>query len=349
MSVLRLGRFALPLVASQLAVSLAATGAATGAARLAEECMEEDLTALLQVEIARQENADLPVGLLSHNEIGAAAEGRWGERDVPTMGRFFHKVMANAAKKDATAGVEKPEMPKSLSHFLHAVAKGTLVKGSAEEETGPVHVAEEKKMGDGAKELLALAAEHGQRQTPEKILQAVSHIKQHATEQEAKLRQLKDAVAEQETAKWVAALFSDEPAGEAIDGSNGEELVEKLTGYVVNEDGKAAGRAEPPSEEELLRAFFTDNRLEAMSHAMENDNAQASAELAARKAIAQTGGAVRDLRAGYHQKFDLLPEPGKPEEAGQKWHVELHHKQEGEGNRVSVLGHGLVQHFLKTE
>lgn len=352
MSVLRLGRLTLPLVASQLA-GLAASSAASGAAGLVEECVEEDVTVLLQVETVHQ---DLP----SQNE------GRWGEHGAPSMGRFFHKVIATAAKKDAKAGVEKPEMPNSLRHFLHAVAKETLVEGKAEAAKGPFHVAEEPEetlvqgkaeagmdqaMGDGSKELLALAAEHGQGQTPDKILQAVSHIKHHVAEQEAKIRQMKDAVAEQETAKWVAALFSDNPAGEAIDGHNGEELLDKLTGYVVKEDGKAAKKAEPPSKEELLRSFFTDNRLEAMTHALENDNAQARLELAQRAAIEQTGGggAVRDLRAGYHQKFDLLPEPGKPEEAGQKWHVELHHKQEGEGNRVSVLGHGLVQHFLKTE
>lgn len=168
-----------------------------------------------------------------------------------------------------------------------------------------------------------------------------------AAEAERAKKEQAQLVAQQQTANWVSAMFSDKAAGDEIDATDANQLVEKIVEYVQQEDS-----ASHAAQEQTPRLFFTDNRLQALTHAMDLDKQQALRERAAKQTelFAVPGGlAVQGKHQGYSQAFDLLPEPDHPEEAGQKWHIEVEQKQAASDKTVSVLGHGVVEHHMRQE
>lgn len=187
--------------------------------------------------------------------------------------------------------------------------------------------------------------------SPDEIAQAL--VQSQGVDQEERTKKEEaERVAEQQTANWVSAMFSDKPAGDEIDGTDADQLVEKLTEYVKQEDS-ASHAAQPSwSDEAPPRLFFTDNRLLALNRVLTLDKEQALRERAAKAGeLPATPGSSppRGVHRGFSQTFDLEPEPAHPEEAGQKWHIEFKQGQSSSEKAVSVLGHGVVEHYLKQE
>lgn len=146
---------------------------------------------------------------------------------------------------------------------------------------------------------------------------------------------------EQHVANFISAMFSDKPEGEAIDGSDDGEVLNKLTGYIKAEEGKPSDNRTSWTFEDPPELFFTENRLQALERIMDANRADVAA-----KAKLFREESTADLHAGYSQVYDLLPEEGKEEEKGQKWHIQLSRSQEGgNGNAISIVGHGLVRHI----
>lgn len=190
----------------------------------------------------------------------------------------------------------------------------------------------------------------GMEEAPGQLLEVLGQANS-PEEQEFQQRQQSDQAAQQQTASWIAAMFSDKPAGEAIDGTNAEEVVGKLTGYVMKEAEGAKQEGSVGAAQDLPEWFFTENRLKAIEKMAMEESALAVAAANDRQTkVADTGvDSTHGAHSGYTQKFDLEPEPGREEEAGQKWHIELSHNQDVSANAISIMGRGSALHYLQAK
>lgn len=234
---------------------------------------------------------------------------------APPLAEEDAVVLLQVDRSSSSGSSNDPALPESVLDVMHMDAPFNVIGASERHPEGPP-----KEIVD-----MLMAAEG-------------------PTKMEAQQQGPNDKVQEQQVARWVAALFSNKPAGEAIDASNDEQFLEKLTGYALKEEGKPLDKRANWTEEDPPELFFTSNRLLAMERALAKDRQDVKKHALVKGELSRPADS-KGVHAEYSREYDLLPEPGHEEEEGQKWHIELSHTQQAGQGSVSILGHGLVRHF----